>query len=216
MSEQQHEPEGVSRRRTEKMPTFAPLFRLKFYVHSVGNFKLWREVTVTQLIGSVVGALVVYRISGLIFGGQLAMALAAAAAIFIPRGIAIAEDAGRPPLVEVRAWIKHLFASHYYNGARPAKGAEATRLKAMLEEERAMGNVRRKKVSSVLVENLKATFIAVLGSIPKPGGNRGFDKGSMVRPKGFSDDGTPSGLDTTLTEDSASERLRSASEIQKV
>lgn len=135
----------------EPMPTFANLWRLRHYVHSLGNLKLWREVTIVQFIGAVIGGVAVWFFAQLFIDGTYAIALGAAALVLVPRGISIVEDAGRPPMVEAWACISYLFSAKLYIGAGAVQGANERRvLSQMLDEEDALaGGSRRGAYATV-------------------------------------------------------------------
>ncbi len=149
----------------ERMSTFNPVFKIRYVVHKLGNLKIGREVTVGQLFGAIFGFLAVWLLMRIfITTGWPSLAAGVGAAALVVRGLALAEDAGRPPYVELYRFVNFaLLAPRYYRGARPVGGMQKRRLEEMFARERALDkHAGASTASEVLREGLADVGSAVL------------------------------------------------------
>lgn len=163
--------------RGEQMPTFNPLFNIKYYVHRFGDIKLFNEVTLFQLFGALVAAAVVWLVFSLFLPTRYAVAVAIATALVTPRGIAVAEDAGRSPLLEGWAIFTWLIGTKIYLGAQPIKGRHCEAVEQMIEEEELLIGEQRKTAASVMGEHGGRSFSLLFGRIA------GFFRGGTLKPR---------------------------------
>lgn len=154
----------------QKMATAGPLWKVRYYVHSVGDVKVGREVTIGQLgaaiLGFVLTLIAVNIVRNLLNGfgpGWVPVVIALAVAFLIPRGISLVEDAGRPPYVEIYRFLNFwLFAPRYYCGARTVSGMTRKRLQEMFAREQSKGG-RPRTAALILKEGLADTARSVRG-----------------------------------------------------
>lgn len=156
----------------DRMATFRPVFKIRYVVHSVGNLKIGREVTIGQLFGAAVGFLICWFLMRVfVTTGWPSLAAGAAGATLVTRGLALVEDAGRPPYVEIYRFLSFaFFSSRYYRGARKVGGKlEKERLEEMFAQDRAKetGGTREKSAVQVLKDG-----IADVGRTVSGGGGR--------------------------------------------
>ena len=147
-----------------RMPTYAPLFRLQHYIYTVGNFRLWRELTVIQLLGGLATWAVVFFLTGVVIDGMYAFFLAVAAGVGVVKLIAVSDDLGRNPLLELRALLVFTFSHpRYFVGARPVKRGsnEEKRLKAMIARERSLAGPAERTAFQILRQNLTETYRSI-------------------------------------------------------
>jgi hypothetical protein len=150
---------------TERMSTFNPVFKIRYVIHKFGNLKIGREVTVGQLFGAIFGFLFVWLAMRMfVTTGWPSLAAGLGAATLVVRGLALAEDAGRPPYVELYRFLNFaLFAPRYYRGARPLGGMQKRRLAEMFAREQALDeHAGASTASEVLKEGLADIGSAVL------------------------------------------------------
>lgn len=120
------------------MPSYGALHRLRKEMHNLGNIQLPREVTLGQLIGFILTAIVGFWVTSWFFDGFIPLSLGLALGVGGSRAVALTEDAGRAPLIElaVMLWFI-LFSPKYYAGAHPVPrfSPEEKRMKAMMAAE---------------------------------------------------------------------------------
>lgn len=141
----------------ERMPTARAVFKIRYVVHSLGNLKIGREVTIGQLAGAAVGFLLCWFFMRVfITTGWPSLAVGAAGATLVIRGLALVEDAGRPPYVELYRWLTFWVSSRYYCGARKVRGKQKERLEELfvLDRTKEAGGRGEKSAVRVLRDGL--------------------------------------------------------------
>lgn len=147
-----------------RMPTYAPVWRLQHYIYTIGNYRLPREVTVIQALCGLVAWGVVFFLSGYLLEGMYAFFLGLAAGFGMIKLVAVSDDLGRNPLLELRAFLVFTFARpRYFVGARPlGRGSpEERRLKQMIAREISLGGPAARTSWRIVRENLSETIRSV-------------------------------------------------------
>lgn len=150
-----------------RMPTYAPLFKLQHYIYSIGNFRLWRELTVIQFFVGILAGIVVFVPLNFLLDGMYAFFLGVFAAVGMIRLVALSDDLGRNPILELRAFIVFtFFRPKHYVGARPlgwryGTQQEEKRLQAMIARERTLAGPRERTAWQILRGNLAETYRSI-------------------------------------------------------
>jgi hypothetical protein len=145
------------------MATAGPLWKVRYYVHSVGDVKVGREVTIGQLGAAILGFVLTLIAASIVLDGWIPVAIALAVAFLIPRGISLVEDAGRPPYVEIYRFLNFMFfAPRYYCGARTVSGMTRKRLQEMFAREQSKAG-RPSTAALIIKEGLADTARSVRG-----------------------------------------------------
>lgn len=151
-----------------RMHNYASLFKLQHQLYTIGNIRLWRELTVYQLAGGLVAFAVAFFLASFLLDGMYAFFAGIGAAVGMVRLIALSEDWGRNPLLEARAFLVFtVLHPHFFVGARPVgqrygTGPEQKRLKQMIARERSLSSGTEFKSSwQILSGNLLETYRSI-------------------------------------------------------